>query len=308
MKHRKLWILITVCLIIFIGSMTAGIVLAANSAEWDQISNGDYFYDDFNDLFKGLAFSEIFRGDKISRSIDKSFTVSLTDIQTIKISGVSEKLTVGLNQSDQVEGHLFGNYTAYRDMDYVYEIKGNVLHIYPDYPVFGLFNVNIKQEVMIPENFDGHVEIITVSGTTTINDLSASDWSSLSFKGVSGALECDGAAVAQINFENISGQIRLNGCTGRVAGKTVSGDVQISWQSFSGGRLDTVSGGISLKLPKTASCKLIFDSVSGDINNQGLDFKMVSSGNGKSSYVLNDGQQTLEVETVSGNLRTEPAG
>jgi len=308
MKHKKLWILVTVCLIIFIGSMTAGIILAANSAEWDQISTGDYFYDDFNDMFKGLAFSEIFRGEKISRSIDKSFTASLTDIQTVKISGVSEKLTVGLINSDQVQGRLFGNYTAYREMDYVYEIKGSMLHIYPDYPVFGLFNVNISQVVMIPEKFDGHVEINTVSGTTTINDLSDSDWSSLSFKGVSGSLECDAAAVAEINFENISGQVRLNGCAGRVVGKTVSGDIQISWQSFTGGRLDTVSGGISLKLPVTASCKLIFDSVSGDINNQGLDFKMVSSGNGKSSYVLNEGQQTLEVETVSGNLRTEPAG
>lgn len=308
MKHKKLWILVIVCLIVFIGSSTAGIILAANSADWERISTGDLFDNDFSGIFKGLALSEIFRGKIISRSIDESFNISLSNIQTVKITGVSEKLTVGLAAGDQIECRLYGDYTAYREMDYVYEINGSELLIHPEYPVFGMTSTNIAQDVMIPREYHGNVEIVTVSGTAKINELSGSAWASLFYKGVSGSLECDAADIEQIRFENISGQIRLVGCSGRVVGKTVSGDILISWQTFAGGRLDTVSGGIKLKLPVTASCELIFDSVSGSIDNQVLDFKMVSSGGGKASYVLNDGQHLLEVETISGNLQTGPIG
>ena len=307
MKHRKLLIVILVCIIVFIASSVAGIIVAANTVEWNKLTISGLMNGDFGGLFEGKGLAGLFRGNKINRTIDKFFSLPLENIETIRITGVAEQLEIGLSDGDQVECRLSGEYyTAYRDMEYVYETNGSQLHIHPDYPVFGFINVDLVQQVLIPANFAGRVEIGTVSGDCAIGSLSGATWSSLAFTGVSGSFKCDLAAVEQIRFENISGRVILQGCTGHVQGKTVSGPVTIDWQSFNGGKLNTVSGDISLQLPADASCKLIFDSVSGGVNNQDLGFEMSNSSGGQSTYVLNGGEYLLDVETVSGDLKTSP--
>lgn len=307
MKHKKLLIVILVCVIVFISSTTAGIVLAANSIEWSKISLSELMNGEFGGLFEVDGLSGLFRGNRINRTIDQSFSLDLDGIETIKITGVAEKLEIGRASGNQVDCRLSGEYyTALREMTYIYEKNGSQLHIHPDYPVFGFINVNLIQRVLIPADFDGKVELGTVSGSCTVDEIKDAGWSSLSYQGVSGSLDCKPVSADQIRFNSVSGRINIDGYTGRVEGETVSGSVTIGWQSFAGGNLSTISGDISLQIPADASCELQFDTVSGHVNNQGLAFEMTSSSGKESTYILNGGEYSLEIDTISGSLKTSP--
>ena len=307
MKHKKLWIVVLVCVLVFISSSVAGIVVAANTVEWSKLSFSDLMDGKFGGLFESDALGRLFSGRKINRTFDQAYSIDLEGIDTIKITGVSEKLEVGQSESEQVDCRLYGEYHyVFNEMKYIYEKKGNQLHIHPVYPSFGFFNVNMVQEVLIPASFAGKVEIGIVSGACTVSSTADTKWSSLTFQGVSGSFDCDAAAIGQIRFNNVSGRVNLEGCTGRVDGETVSGSVTVSWQTFAGGELNSVSGDIRLQIPADASCELRFDSVSGDVSNQGLAFEMTNSSGKKSTYILNAGKNRLDVETVSGSLTTSP--
>ncbi|MDP9101055.1 MAG: DUF4097 family beta strand repeat-containing protein [Actinomycetota bacterium] len=142
----------------------------------------------------------------------------------------------------------------------------------------------------------------TVSGEITLDGLGGD----ISARTVSGNVESLGLA-GELSFETVSGDLTVaSGTCSKLMAKTVSGDVMVSVEVESGGRVAvvTVSGDVVLRLPAaTAGASVRVDSVSGQLTSA---FDGVTTsrtpGRRRLEGVVGDGRGALRVKTVSGDV------
>lgn len=124
---------------------------------------------------------------------------------------------------------------------------------------------------------------------------------------VSGDIEITGAN-GDVEASTVSGDLRMDRLrASSVSGHTVSGDIEVRVDAFTGrGDLSfhSVSGNVTLELPRDFAADLSMSTVSGDMNS---DFP-VTLGNGRMSHRriearIGGGGRRLDVNTVSGDLR-----
>ncbi|MGH7620543.1 MAG: DUF4097 family beta strand repeat-containing protein [Gemmatimonadaceae bacterium] len=125
---------------------------------------------------------------------------------------------------------------------------------------------------------------------------------------VSGDVSVTGAQ-GDVRANTVSGQLRLDGLHATsVRAGTVSGDMEVRITELTGqGDLsfNTVSGDLTLFVPRTFSADLSMSSVSGDVNS---DFALTVGSSsrmrrGSVDARIGNGGRRLDVHTVSGNLR-----
>jgi DUF4097 and DUF4098 domain-containing protein YvlB len=124
---------------------------------------------------------------------------------------------------------------------------------------------------------------------------------------VSGDITISGAN-GDVDANTVSGDVHMDGLrASSVRGNTVSGDIEVRVDAFTGrGDLSfhSVSGNVTLELPRDFGADLSMSTVSGDMNS---DFP-VTLGNGRMSHRriearIGGGGRRLDVNTVSGDLR-----
>ena len=125
---------------------------------------------------------------------------------------------------------------------------------------------------------------------------------------VSGDVSIDGAH-GDVRASTVSGEIHLDRLhASSVDASTVSGEIQVRVDELTGRgdfKFHSVSGDITLDVPKGFGADLSLNTVSGDINS---DFPITLGGSNRiSRHSLNarigDGGRRLDVSTVSGDLR-----
>jgi hypothetical protein len=144
-------------------------------------------------------------------------------------------------------------------------------------------NVSMSLEIAVPTNLQ--VSASSVSGDVSIT-----------------------GATGDVRANSVSGNIKLDRLrASAVSANTVSGDVEVSIQEFTGRgdlKFNTVSGDVTLDLPRQLDVDLSMSTVSGDINS---DYAL-TLGNGRMNRRSIDarigaGGRHLDLNTVSGSVK-----
>ena len=129
----------------------------------------------------------------------------------------------------------------------------------------------------------------------------------MSASSVSGDVSITGAT-GDVRANSVSGDLKLDRLrASSVSANTVSGDVEVSIQEFTGRgdlKFNTVSGDVTLDLPRQLDVDLSMNTVSGGINS---DYAM-TLGNGRMNHRniearIGAGGRRLDLNTVSGDVK-----
>lgn len=183
---------------------------------------------------------------------------------------------------------------------------GNKLVLNTNYDTPG----NASISVSIPYTFKdkGTLKIITSSGDINTSNLSMN---TLNFSTANGDIDVSGLTVDYLSLNNSSGDINFNNVTtaletklssssgaitgsgtfGTINGSTSSGDIDLQFRnSLNNTYLNTVSGAVTLSLPRDLGYKINYETISGDLN----------SLNGQ--LYFGDERSLINVNTISGEL------
>lgn len=127
---------------------------------------------------------------------------------------------------------------------------------------------------------------------------------------VSGDVRIEGAQ-GRVRASSVSGDIRLSRLrASSVSANSVSGNVEASIDALTGSgdlTFKTVSGDVTLELPRDVDADLSMSSVSGELNS---DFQMTLNGRMDRRHLearIGRGGRNLDVSTVSGDVRLKAA-
>ena len=129
---------------------------------------------------------------------------------------------------------------------------------------------------------------------------------------VSGRIRAGGAG-GDVAVETVSGSINLEaGALSRLRGETVSGTMDIGVAGLAPGgsiELQSVSGGIGLRLPKDISARLRVETFSGDIDSDAGTVEKPEYGPGHSLEAkLGSGDGDVDIDSHSGAVRVRRGG
>ncbi len=301
MKKTSLMVIL-ICLIIFVSSMTAGILLTIKTVGWSELIDSSRWIQKMEQFVDNFPLENLLRLNRQTYTVDDLQKADLTQINCIKITAVAENIQIK-SGSDLLEARLRGSYRSFgRQIHWRIEKQGDQLHVYADYPYFSLISSQLEMLIQIPETYQGEVQVTTVSGSCDFPDHADYQWTRLQFSSTSGSLMVANAAMPVISAKNVSGNIDIRQCAAKVTGKTVSGDISVIWSDFYESGIETVSGDVALALPLNASCRLNYTTVSGGFSNLGLPIQISEQLKRRLSGEMNQGQESLTVRTVSGTL------
>lgn len=307
MKHKGLIITIIICLLVFFSTLTAGIVLTIRTIGWSDLMDSSQLQQRITSLIDNFQLPDFFHGNRRSFTVDELKSIDLAGIKTIKISSMSEAITITEGGS-QIQARLRGEYRSFEPLVWNVVKSDDTLRIYVDYPVLGLSRNDLDIQVQIPVAYTGAVEASSMSGRCHVPQLAESVWSSLKMSSLSGDLKIEQVKTKIIDCNSMSGDVTILECSAQVICSTISGGIDIKWASFAESTINSTSGNIMLQLPAAASCKITFTTVSGKFKNQSLPIIFTEEADRRTSGSMNQGDVPLVVHTVSGDLRLAAAG
>ena len=136
--------------------------------------------------------------------------------------------------------------------------------------------------VLLPETLLEELTVCVVSAEVDVEAVAADR---VEFTSVSGHVQADLRRALQVKADSVSGRVNL--CFGS-APEAID--------------VDSVSGDVTLALPRSSGFTAGVDSVSGSVRG---DFPMESLGKGR--YVGGNGECDIDVDTVSGSVRFDTA-
>jgi hypothetical protein len=194
-------------------------------------------------------------------------------------------------------------------------------------------NVNLeefKNGSLTAKNIDSNIKIQTISGDVEVGNVKSAWIHSASgsitigksegacdLKSISGSIEAEGLAGGEIGttsgsivvglntshlgIQTISGEVSVANSTSTLEIGTTSGDIVIDSLLVDKGEINinSVSGGIELRIEKSSSIKGYWKSVSGDFNISGGDFSQIGDDR---SFKVGEGKAVLYTNTTSGDI------
>jgi lia operon protein LiaG len=182
-----------------------------------------------------------------------------------------------------------------------YKVEDGVLKIQfakSNLKLKGIFkSLNKDLTINIPVGMAlANVKIDTVSANIDMESTTADRFDLVTVSG-----DINGAMLKgnSMDAENVSGEIRWTDGTFRtVTGNSVSGDINTTFAAMpSDITMETVSGGMTLGLPKNDGFTVDYDKVSGDFN---CAFSVQMD---KNSAIYKSGINKIKLETVSGDMK-----
>jgi hypothetical protein len=112
--------------------------------------------------------------------IDSTGKVSTDGVDKITIRSVSSEVKIATHKSDQVNAHFYGNVIGFNKENMPYlevEKKGNEALVRIVYPAKTGLNIteNTKLDVVIPEDWNRNIEVISISGGISADQLTGND-------------------------------------------------------------------------------------------------------------------------------------
>jgi hypothetical protein len=218
-------------------------------------------------------------------------------------------------------------------------LGGCGLNYHVSIPGGGQVEVRTSSGDIDVEGAGGAVELFTVSGDVSARDLGGGatigttsgdvDLRAISGKlevtTVSGDIELGDGRVAGAVVKTTSGDVELNGVADALTLASVSGDITVrgardgllTVSTTSGdfdyagglardgeGRINSISGDVTLRLPDDSGFRLDASTISGSLRSH-FDLRGGETSRRALGGVVGDGGATLKVETTSGDVRIE---
>lgn len=259
------------------------------------------------------------RGKVEISNVKGSIQVSAWDRNEVQISGTlgegAERLLIDGDRSDLEIKVQYPRNSAGRSEGTVLQVK---------VPLQASLEIGaVSASVDVTGVASALLEVDSVSGDISV----AAAPASASFESVSGNQRLTVNSAGNVSVNSVSGDIRLSGrLKGSVEAETVSGRIDIdskgqalrsvALNSVSGdigvraglagdGEIkgETVSGNLTLQLPKNLSARVNAESFSGDLSATGAEVKKEKYGPGSSLETrYGDGRGRIRVQTFSGDL------
>lgn len=256
-------VLYSVVALLLTGALVFGIAYPNMSA---FLSDEIEFFDDKDESF--------------TSSMGESITID-SDIRKIEIEWTSGEVEFVKTTSDAVTLCETSSVTVTEKNRLVYSVSGDSLKI--------KYNKNAKSSLFGVNNSDAK--------TLTV-ELPDKLYNEISVETVSASVKIPAVAVKSLDIETVSGDVRAEGVRADTADcETVSGAINFSGVMNLSGSFDAVSGDISVFLPRDASFRADFETVSGKFT---TDFETRRTDD---EYICGTGEVELEFDTVSGDAK-----
>ena len=243
--------------------------------------------------------------------INEEITLGMENITRLQIEAPGENVNIIPSDSEEIRAVLHGTVESNNMGNFVKLLAdktGQTIKIETKRPLrFFSFDErdSLYLDIYIPKNYEHELLLNGVSGNVKIKDMKLK---SFDFMTVSGDLSGDNMS-AEMKLNSVSGDLNLEKSKGKISANTVSGKINIEYANFENLTADSVSGDITLKLPKESCFDLNLDTVSGELN---TDFSLKVTGSFKNpkeqftGFYCYEGNTTtagkINVETVSGNI------
>jgi len=162
---------------------------------------------------------------------------------------------------------------------------------------------SVSGAVVVTASSPGEAEFGNVSGDTTLRITTPR----VQVESVSGDVHLQGGLTGEVSMESVSGDLRLVApALSELNLSTVSGDIDARAALRPGGSIDgeTLSGTLSLRLPRGTGARLRAESFSGDIDSPVGKVDREEHGPGKSLDArLGNGRGDIQLESFSGDVR-----
>lgn len=253
----------------------------------------------FGNLNWGIKYAN---ADKYSAG---NATFPADDLNDIRINWIDGEVNVLPcdGENIEIEESASGNLSEKEKVHYYYNKR--TLYIQYAKSSSALFSIGNKHKknksltLRIPKTLCGSLSNFELATVSSHNDISGLSCSDMEIDNVSGeTIFTDVEVTNKLDFDNVSGDITLQGSFAELDIDTVSGacfiDNAVTPSSFS---LDTVSGGCELMLPYSAEFCAEIDKVSGNLNFDG--FKVTKDDD---EYICGNSRNEFEFDTVSGDI------
>jgi lia operon protein LiaG len=256
-------------------------------------------------------------------NIDAVKEFDMSPINKISVDTVSSDVNIILSKDNNIKVHFYGTASEMSKAPTLEAmLNGDKLNISIKYPkqIMSIVNFNLSTnlDVYIPENYKKSIDIETVSGEVSMDELQADvlkvytvsgdvDINSIvasttDFGSVSGSIDIKAISSKSNGFETTSGDVKIDSITGDIKANSVSGSITAIYKEFNNDiQAETVSGDVKLSLPQDSAFNIDFSTMSGDLDNE---FPLVVTGKIEKRNVkgtVGNGQKTIRVETVSGD-------
>lgn len=249
-------------------------------------------------------------------SYEKEYVVDLEKIEDFNIIGVSETIIVESSNESQLK-IIQKSSSKIKEIDELKMSKGkNSIKVYKKRrKIIGrLYPIQKEQiEIYVPKDYEGKLNVVTVSGDVHIEDVVLAQLMVKSTSGdvvmqatkadkvklvtISGDIEGQEVGFRKLDAITTSGKMRLTGEITKANFKSTSGDISLvlgdDGEEVS---MVTVSGDINLKLLEEQGFTVVFSSVSGNLAIQDKTTK-----GKKITHIQGDGDLILSLSTVSGD-------
>ncbi|WP_315109117.1 DUF4097 family beta strand repeat-containing protein [Clostridium intestinale] len=246
-----------------------------------------------NDLSKlNININSFFNRNTYTYGVDSTESNSLDGIDSVNLNFVTGNITIETWDKNEVSVSAIGNVStnnSIQDFKLEKTISGNQVTFSFSNSINLLSNLfnsgDMSIKVFIPNNYNKNLNISSTSSYININNNS---FNSIDIKTISGDLELMNINTKSINssstsgnisfnnvatetstIENISGSVYAQNFSGNINCKTVSGDINVDFNSFNNDyKFSTVSGYTNLTIPSSASFALTTETLSGSISNE----------------------------------------
>ena len=243
---------------------------------------------------------------RFTAAVDEERVFPADGINDIQVKTVSSDINIIAAEVPEIKAHLYGKTVSGVSgpvVELAAQTRGSILTVEakhrPNTSLFG--NTSVTLDIYVPDSYSEDIRLQTVSGDIAV---SSPQFDRLNAKSISGDIETISLDTTETIIETTSGRVRLRDFTGKLDFESISGSLDAQYSTFSSDiRAKTVSGSIELELPDDAAFTLEASTVSGDID---CGFPVTVTGSlskrGLTGTVGN-GDNSIILETVSGNTR-----
>lgn len=301
MKKSALIVLI-ISSIIFVTSLTAGIMLTMRTIGWDTLLSSSRLADSISHWAGQIHWEDNRFGPVENYTIDQVHTIAPQNIDEIRISALSESITIASGSQDII-GRMSGEYSVLGSpIEWEATQQRGILTLKAKYPRHGLRASRLNIEVTIPDEYAGIVSVNTLSGSCEVIDKASHNWSKFNYEGLSGSLTIKDAGPVSLQLSTLSGSLEINQASGPISGDSMSGSLKAHYIALADFDFETLSGNIKLEIPADSQADISFNTLSGSFKNQNLPVEIISQDKRNLKAKLGSGGQQIEAETMSGNF------
>lgn len=182
-------------------------------------------------------------------------------------------------------------------------------------------NDDFKLDVYIPKNYNKNLSVKSVSANISCDNLAISKLTASSvsgeiklsnmisteskFNSVSGDITIDNLSNTSASIGSTSGSIKITNFSGNLDGKTISGNLNVSYKDFQENIIEfkSTSGEVRITLPNSSSFYVNSSSTSGDID---IDLPVTVANSSKKSIIGTVGNSStkgkVNLSTISGDI------